>query len=573
MKSKHFIILGLPAVIAGCAGLYLIVSPSPKESPPSTVQPAKAGPAVPTVKNRPAPPVPRRPEAGAQTATGMDDHVRRSLALGEKLVSSERSLEIARYVAQLDLSLIPTLLKHGGDLDGELKGALLQRWTDVAPRDALSHACSLGDEDERAGNITWMMERWSRTSLADARAMAESLPAGRDRQAAIGALIPELAKVDRQGALVLLGGLPATEAPVPAGQMFREWARSGDAAGAFAAAQSLVGGTRFAALQATLQVVAPEDPERAAELWLALPVSKDRSDLLPTLTQAMAAIDPKAAVEWAAYHASGAGAQQAVGEALGEWMKADPDAAQTWVLARGPKAQQDDLHAYAASAIAGVKPQLAMQLAQSVGSEDERNAALRGAADSWSRRDPDGFRDWLLRQTDAATLAAVVPAAVGQAAASDPATAAGWVSQFGAGPVRDAATRRLISGWTAVDPRAAANWSLQNITPGWERTQALGLSVAAMMESSPAQAESFAAGLPGGIERDNVIEFAAERIAVRDPLAALRAAGTIADEAKRHVVLQQAFQSYHQLAPAEADAWLASANIPADIKQKFQPLP
>jgi hypothetical protein len=565
---KIFAVAALGAVVVVSA---LLLRPSvqvaARQSAASVADPSPAD----------APALPSRladalaPAALESQWAGLDAFARRASALGEAPISSARTLEIARLVAELDPALIPSLLAQA-NLDLEIVGALLQRWVDVAPLDALKRAIANTDEDQRVGEIAWMLERWGKNSLAQARSWAESLPAGRSHNAAVAALIPEIARLDRPGALALLTSLPAAESHAAAGQMFGDWARS-DAAGAFASARQLEGGTRFAALHSTLQAAVANNTRQAAKLWDQLPASRERADLLPVLTEAMSKLDPKATVEWAAYFGNGTGGQQAVGQALGEWLKSDPTAAQAWLAARGTQAQQDDLRVYTATALAGNRPELAVSLAQAVVSEESRLSLLRSTADVWSRRDADGFWNWLQQQTDTATLTAVIPAAVERVAANNPANAAAMVSQLAVGEVRDAATRKLVTGWATVDPESAAAWTQRNIQDGTERTQALGLSLAELIERNASRAETFAASLPAGPEHDGVIQFAAERMAVRDPQAALRLAGAISDETTRHVVMQQAYLAYHKLAPQQADAWLAATSIPAEIKAKFTPQP
>lgn len=566
----------LPGIAVAVLGVSAVVLLRQQASPAAAV--AHVAPALPARSARPPAGVrgsvhTEAPPDGRDGVSSASDDDSRIATLSERRVSTERSLEIARLVAALDPARIPALLAKAAGLDAEVRGALLQRWVETAPREAMSYAVRLKDGDERAGNLAWMMERWGQSSIADARAWMEALPPGRERNVSAAALIPEIAKSDRASALALLAALPAADAQTPAAQMFRDWGRGEEAGAAFGAAQSLSGSTRYTALQATLEAAVSSDPRQAAELWSQLPASRERSELLPTLTEAMAKLDPKATVEWAAYYATGAGGQQAVGQAVTEWLRADPVAAQAWILSRGTQAQRDDLLAYTASALSSVKPDLAMDLAKSVVSEEERQSALRAAADVWSRRDADSFWGWISKQADSSTLAAVIPAAVQQIAANAPIEAAALVAKLEPGEIRDVASRTLVSSWAAADPGAAAAWSQSNVAEGWERIQAMGLSLASMIERDSAGAEAFAASLPGGAERDGVLEFAAERMAARDPQAALRLADTIGDEPKRYVVLQQAYLSYLKIAPAQASAWLSSANIPAEIKTKFVPQP
>lgn len=487
-------------------------------------------------------------------------------ALAAMPAGSLRTLEIVRLVAGLDPAAIVDLLATlGPNGDAELRGILLQRWVDLDPSSALAHVMKERDSDTRAGGIAWMIARWGENSLPEALVWMESLKPGPEHNAAAAALAPILARSDRAAAVELIASLPQGEAHVPVSQVFRDWAID-EAGAAFDATTNLVGTARFAALDAVLHIVAAADPAKAVALWESLPASRERADLLPTVARHYAQIDAHAATEWAAANALGLGGAQAVGEAFVEWAHVDPAAACQWADSYGSVAQRDALYGNAASALAGSVPLAAIAMAQAVSSGDERRELLRSTADVWRRSDSQSFWTWLFEQRDGDTIAAVVPVAVDEIAASDPAHAATWVEHMPSGEVQAAAVAQLVSVWSATDPAECVSWALGYMEQGEARTQALGSSLATMLESAPARLDAVVSSISDEPERDSAVLFAVERSASRHPERALQLAEAIRDPVTRTLALQQAFMALRAVAPSNADAWLDRVTLPSEAK-------
>ena len=69
--------------------------------------------------------------------------------------------------------------------------------------------------------------------------------------------------------------------------------------------------------------------------------------------------------------------------------------------------------------------------------------------------------------------------------------------------------------------------------------------------------------------RDAAVGALISRIASVDPEAAVRWAVTINDTALRETETQEAVQTWFEVDPASARAWLANSNLDDEIKRRF----
>ena len=86
---------------------------------------------------------------------------------------------------------------------------------------------------------------------------------------------------------------------------------------------------------------------------------------------------------------------------------------------------------------------------EQIGDSDLREQLAAWGAKGCAEKDARRAAEWLVASVRSPELLGeAVPAVVRAWAASDPAAAAGWVSRFAEGPVRDQALENLL-GWTA----------------------------------------------------------------------------------------------------------------------------
>jgi ferric-dicitrate binding protein FerR (iron transport regulator) len=71
--------------------------------------------------------------------------------------------------------------------------------------------------------------------------------------------------------------------------------------------------------------------------------------------------------------------------------------------------------------------------------------------------------------------------------------------------------------------------------------------------------------------RDAAVAAFTSRIASVDPQTAVQWAATIAEPGARSSEIQAAIESWFEVDPAKASAWLASSGLPDEIKVRFLP--
>lgn len=122
-------------------------------------------------------------------------------------------------------------------------------------------------------------------------------------------------------------------------------------------------------------------------------------------------------------------------------------------------------------------------------------------------------------------------------AAESPEAAAEWVAYLPSNAFGQAMCRQAVISWSQKDLTTAAHWT-QQLASGENKTAAISaLALDAAARGKALRAISLAADLPGGTERDDLLNYAVQQWAVEDTDAAVNWIEDIQDSALRQRML------------------------------------
>jgi hypothetical protein len=383
------------------------------------------------------------------------------------------------------------------------------------------------------------------------------------------------AEQDPAGALAQASMLPDPLQSMFRSSVFNEWARL-DSAGYLAWIQTVGSPPQEAVVG--LRYIGMSDPERMISLVDGMSGSMGDTMRLSAL-QALAEVDPEAAMARAAAMPPGREKDQMlmmIGMAVA---RTDPDAALDWLENLSPPspsaaqqivisiAQSDPERAldFIDNPPSGIDPMLISSMVVSSVSRNPDQAeilanqliaknsiqsqnALRNLVGNWMQQDPESALVWILAHDDQVNAGVLGSAAQSMArsdavaAASyvdripeeyrsawitqvagpyglaDPAAALAWVARFQGMDVYDDALRQVISGSAQIDPRGAAELLAQASADVQRGTASRVAQVWAARE--PRAAARWAVGLDDDATRNSTIGPVVSTWAASDPSAA-----------------------------------------------------
>lgn len=234
-----------------------------------------------------------------------------------------------------------------------------------------------------------------------------------------------------------------------------EWARQ-DPTGALAWASSLTGNEKSAAMSSVVREVAGTDPQKASTM--------------------VASMDPAAQ-------------SQANEEVARKWGAKNFAEAEAWIRTL-PADQQGAALATAIAGLSKDNPLLASQKIAALPADDARNEATQALARNWSQKNPQEAANWLVKQTDEATVNHSIGDIMPNWVSSDPKAALAFVNAQAAGPLRDSAAASYV-----MSDRKSAPVELikvaESITDENSRNRSLTMTTMRWMQEDPAAAKSY----------------------------------------------------------------------------------
>jgi hypothetical protein len=361
-----------------------------------------------------------------------------------------------------------------------------------------------------------------------ARARAESLPAGPERDMALQAVASALVETDPEAAL--------------------EWARN-------------LSPPSQNALRSITLALARQDPRRLLamlddpapgvepQLLLVVATSLDTSDpsQLPTLADGLLG-------------RSDAQSAQALQRLVGNWMQRDPETALDWVLAHGTEFDANVL-ASAAQTLAARDPVAAAAYLGRI-PPSQQSAWITQVAGQYGRSDPYGAMAWVAQFQGQDTYEVAVRQVIANAAQTDAYAASQMLSQASA-TVQFGASQPVAAALAQQDPRAAVRWA-ESLSDARARSSATAVVAVTWYNSDPNGARTYVLDLPGGADRDQLLGNLVQRSAGSGNFDRELIRGFESDVARQQAV-STAILLISRNDPAQAQALLLrEVAVPAD---------
>lgn len=406
-------------------------------------------------------------------------------------------------------------LGHGVAAQGAMS-ALISSLAETDPHAAADLAREVVVPNPEA--MSSVVGRWAADDPDSALAWVEKLPKGKRRDEAMASIVSQLAPGEPERALHLAETLPRgqarenalSEAVVALAEVdVRQAAalamRLGDDAG------------RGAGLSAVAGKWAEHDPHAAWAWARSLPAGRAAEDVMGTIIQSLAAVDPRAAVE--AARDVDTPDFNMLGVAMGQWVDDDPAAALAWVHAQPQGRQQRAALATVATQLAVVDPKRGAAVVQSIPEGETRDSALRQVASYWGNADIDQALVWAKAMPEGPDRQAALATLADSWATADPQAAALAVGSLSTG---EAATQLMLSvaaRWGERDPQAALGWA-EKISADGSRVETMAQICGIWATNDPRQAAQYVEAMGEGEGKRNAVDQVAVRWATYEPAAA-----------------------------------------------------
>jgi hypothetical protein len=199
--------------------------------------------------------------------------------------------------------------------------------------------------------------------------------------------------------------------------------------------------------------------QRAVDWAKTIDDQSNRNMALDSIACAWGKCDPKAGVQWALSITDDPLTKSAlITTIFASWAAQDAKAASEYAT-KMEQADQTYAIAAVAPALAANNPKEAVQWAQSLSEEDARNLAGHYVVNTWAASQPADAAEWALTLPDGFNRADYVKTIVQKWLESDAAAAVEWVRQLPKGTSRDSALDLIASQFTDSDPSFAANYT------------------------------------------------------------------------------------------------------------------
>jgi hypothetical protein len=409
--------------------------------------------------------------------------------------------------------------------------ALLARWAEEAPRDAMNWAMALPSTQRRDGCITVALDSWTRVDPAAAEAWVRENRTWKPRQA-WQTFLTALAATDPEKAVTLAGTLPPE---MMANRRMLE----------------------YPIIQAWTQT----DPA-AAIAWAENQGSpSQRKQLINTAVSLWAVEEPLAAATYAAAVKSRDERRALYTQIAQTWVKRDPDAALRWVQGLDPL-EQPFCYQAAARGLAGSDPDRALQVVGLISNTTQRYQALSGMMYMLGGQRTAQLIKSLPADSKRATL---IEQSLWALNNESPADMIAFIEEMA--PSLTARTLQRVPAMVAEYniPKALELCNL--IKESQPQQSALQGVLSRWASDEPAAAMAYAEALPDGPSRTNCINQGVAVWANADPAAALDWAVRFKDWPYPNP-LSQALSAWAGRDPREAVAYVEKLESGTTFKQR-----
>jgi hypothetical protein len=186
--------------------------------------------------------------------------------------------------------------------------------------------------------------------------------------------------------------------------------------------------------------------------------------------------------------------------------------------------------------------------------------------DFWARSDPAAAGLHVARLTPGPAQAGAAEHLARLWAPTSPESAVAWAGSLADDTARRAALVSVASAWAQRDPAAAVRWAAGGPV---DSPAALQGALSYWVQLDPGAAREFVRLNLAGETQTRAAASIAPALAQRDPLQAMEWAGTLPSAAAQEAALAAAFTRWIGNDQAAARTWLATANLPPDLKARL----
>jgi hypothetical protein len=250
-----------------------------------------------------------------------------------------------------------------------------------------------GGGDSGAGTIA---AEWAKLDPDAALAWANTL-SGRDKGAALNAVIGEMASKDPNKAVAVAATLSGDDQTRAYSEIAEKWGLK-DFAAAEAWINSLPAEARDRAMASALESYATTNPEGAAAKVAQMPAGEDRDRAIEDVAGPWARKDPAAAAAWVAQQQT-EDIDDAIRPVMSSWANTDPAAAQIWISSLPQGELRDEATATFIWSNRSADPQDSIQLAESISDEGTRNRTIGMSVMRWMQEDREAATSYVQSST------------------------------------------------------------------------------------------------------------------------------------------------------------------------------
>ena len=429
-----------------------------------------------------------------------------------------------------------------------VQSAIIARWTEIAPMEALTYAKALkGSNRANAFDAVFGQLATTNPSLAE-RQLASIQPRTMQRYA-LRALATGMADGDPRQGISLLERNGASANDYAFNEIASKWARRDPNSAASFAASLPPSQKRDHMINGVATAWASTDPNGALGWAHDLGDTRLRREAVSNVISSIAAEDPEEALSLVDNEPRHD--QQGLRQrALGEWFNSDHEAAMAWINDRPNEAERLRLFYGSAYQLVWEDPEGAYKLVRELPDGEQKINFMSRILSQWSWNDPDAGLDWLktfspamqgrlLGESNLWGLAEANPEGLREVLAGvtltdnnkrafhtlgnqyvdrDPAKALEWVKTIESPSAQADVLAEIYRSWAYREPDVAADEALSLTDPD-QRRRAVESIASSWANSDPEKAMEWAEGLSGKA-RDQALASVIQATASEDPIKA-----------------------------------------------------
>ncbi len=434
-------------------------------------------------------------------------------------------------------------------------------------RQPLDRARALPNPAARSQVFGRLFRQWLARDTEAALSYLRGLPPGNEHTLGLRLLLEAMAARDPSRALALASELATTDEQRQIyNALFARWAGES----AHVAVQRLnqvPAAAKENAVRALAETWARTD-RGAALTWASSlpPHSPERAFALESVLFTVADDDPLRAIELAQSSLTGPALDRILSTSLEKLLVQDFAAAKAVVPLLPSGEVQSAAALQVAQALADRNALDALAWTQTLASPKIQQLALHSVLDVWANRDPLAASQYvsqmppgLAQQNAAERVARIIGGA-------NPKTAIAWADTVPAGETQGAALTTIASAWAQTDPASASAWAAHLNEPS-ARSTALHSALSYWAIRDKTATRVFVGSLEGETQT-RAAAFVAPLLAQSAPAATLSWAQSLPAPA-RAAAIEAAYARWHGNDRAAAETWLATANLPPEVKQRL----